>query len=138
MKSLPVVELKFLDTEGDKAKCVTTEDFKSSFNHFSVKVPKGFVHDGSTQFGLLWNLVQIGLGSYGIHSSAAAVHDWIYVHDGKLPDGRRFTRKKSDYLFYQMCIDYGVDEGRARKALKVIRWVGWIPWIKGNGKPTIQ
>lgn len=75
---------------------------------------------------------------------AAVCHDWIYEHQGALPDGsywvqcpppdfwhtsdKQWTRLAADRLFGRMMKENGVADYRRWKAYKAVRWFGYLEW----------
>lgn len=72
-----------------------------------VKVPKDFITDGASIPRFAWSIIGGPWGKYGY---SAIVHDYLYFT-------KQFSRKKSDYIFYE-----------AMGVLKVSQWKRWIMW----------
>ena len=69
-----------------------------------VEVPVGYVFDGASvpiMFG--WFVQRVEPKTI----SAAAVHDYLYT------DGRRYTRWKTDWIFYESLLVSGVSRPKA-------------------------
>lgn len=137
MMRLPKVKIGFLPSRKDKPRAVVLERFRPHPMHGDDDVPRGFEYDGSTKVSLLWRLIHIGMGSFGEQNEGSLIHDWRYVHDGKMPNGKVYTRKEIDELFLRMILDYGIRPDRAIRAYRAVRLFGWIPWMLGDGTPKI-
>ncbi|MBL4761292.1 MAG: DUF1353 domain-containing protein [Gammaproteobacteria bacterium] len=103
---------------------VLQDDFVYTGNGEFITVPEGFKYDGASTPKFLWWV----LPRDGIHRAAALIHDFIYVFEGKMPDGQIFTRKAADKLFYNIMVDYGVASWRAKIAHRAVRIVGYFYW----------
>ena len=116
------------------------EKFKIS-NKIIVKA--GFRWDGASVPKLLW---AFGFNPDGLFRGSALVHDFIYIHKGKLPSGSMtssyqeitnqvqygsFSRYDADRLFGKMMKEAGV--GRLKRWLmtKAVIWFGWLYWQDG-------
>lgn len=123
-------------------------DHSYTYNWFAegcwwrISIPAGFEYDGASNPWWLWTITRIlpdGLGR-----AAALVHDWLYVHKGRLMDGKfqRYTqelwrgvytpweRHQADKLFANMLDEAGETKIRRRMMYLGVRLVGWIYWRK--------
>lgn len=109
----------------------------------TITVPKGFRWDGASVPKMFWSW---GFETDGKHRAAALVHDFIYIHEGKLPEGTMvssyldyenviqhgsFSRLDSDRLFGKMMSQAGVDKTRKKIMTIVVKYFGWIYWSDG-------
>lgn len=106
------------------------EDFDLHFKddeggEHHLHIPAGFVCDGSSIPRLLWTL--IGLHKDGKNREPSLVHDWIYMHQGDLPE-RSYTRDEADRLYYDLLLAYGVSHKKAIRSFKGVQWFGKGPW----------
>jgi hypothetical protein len=79
----------------------------------TIRVPAGFVTDFASIPRIFWNILP-PTGKYG---KAAVVHDYLYVMGGHLPDGREYTKREADRIFYDAMGVLGVNG--------FIRWTMW-------------
>ena len=108
-----------------------------------ITIEKGFRWDGASVPKAFWWL---GFKPDGPHRAAALVHDFIYIHKGKLPEksfqadyngvgwhrqSGSFSRKDSDRLFGRMMRESGVKKTRRRLMKFAVSWFGWIYWQDG-------
>ena len=105
-----------------------------------IIVPEGFTYDGATVPRLFWTLS--GLYPDGLIRAAALVHDWIYVHKGRPPQGSvqqimnpgwtdisgKWSRKDCDKLFRRMMIESGMDKKHTEMAYLAVRLGGGYYW----------
>jgi len=110
------------------------EDFSLTFldennQRHELTVPKGFVCDGSSIPRLLWTF--IGLHKDGKNREPSLVHDWLYMHQGKLPE-REYSRKEADRLYYDMLLAYKVPNKKAWRSFKGVRFFGNKHWKTKN------
>lgn len=110
----------------------------------SITIKKGFRYDGASVPKFLW---KFGLEPDGKHRAAALVHDFIYIHKGKLPLGSikasyessknhaqtgTFSRKDADRLFGKIMKEAGVKPSQ-KKIMKLgVTFFGWIYWPNGR------
>lgn len=85
-------------------------------------IPAGFRSDGATGARLLFQ-------RDGRHRAAALVHDYLYVHQGKI-EGYTVDRKTVDLLFKEMLRDAGIKSWHVAASYIVIRALGWIWWSR--------
>lgn len=76
-----------------------------------VRVPLGFVTDLASVPRLLWAVI----APFGLHASAAVLHDWLYRSDGAR---RRFSRRQADRMFREAMVVSGTPKFRA-----------WLMWL---------
>lgn len=71
-----------------------------------VEVPVGFITDGTSVPRPLWSL----LPTWGRHSRASVVHDYLYDRlRAGTPDPIATSRAKADAVFYEALRDCGVN-----------------------------
>lgn len=107
---------------------------------YRIIIPEGLVYDGASIPRLTWTLT--GMRPDGLLRAAALVHDFIYIHKGKMPKGSyqmhndkryvdlntRWTRKKADKMFAQILKESGVSRFKRRIAYRAVRIGGWLAW----------
>ncbi len=99
-----------------------------------IRIPAGFICDGSSIPRALWTL--IGLHKDGKNREPSLVHDWLYMHQGRIPE-RKYSRQEADRLYYDMLIAYGVPNKSAWRSYKGVRWFGKKHW-KSKDKELLQ
>lgn len=62
-----------------------TYHWKIGGKHFRITIPAGFKYDGASVPRVFWSVT--GFLPDGLGRAAALVHDFIYVHKGKMPTG---------------------------------------------------
>lgn len=92
-----------------------------------IHIPAGFVCDGSSIPRILWTF--IGLHKDGKNREPSLAHDWLYMHEGRIPE-RTYTRFEADRLYYDLLRAYNVDHKRAKRSFKGVRWFGGSHWKK--------
>ena len=97
------------------------ENYPFEFRGKSLIIPINFLYDGASGARLLFQ-------RDGIHRAAALVHDWLYVHQGTLPDKTKYTRKQADQLFRDMLLQYGVKSVHVWVAYQAVRIAGRFYW----------
>lgn len=120
-----------------------------------IKIPEGFEYDGASVPRLAWTLT--GIERDGLQRAAALVHDMLYQHRGKLPDGvyqrlehvidpvvgscdafvnvsEPWTRAAADRMFCRLLREAGVSQRRRRLMYFAVRACGWIFWPEGTWK----
>lgn len=111
-----------------------------------IVVPVGLETDGASVPRLLWTIT--GLTPDGPIRAAALVHDFLYRHGGKLPEGAllgrnpsgafipldhyEFTRAEADGLFHQIMLQSGISARKAWLAWAGVRMGGWTAWGKNH------
>lgn len=103
-------DLNFEDSRGEKHR---------------IHIPAGFVCDGSSIPRVLWTL--IGLHKDGKNREPSLVHDWLYMHQGRIPE-RQYTRDEADRLYFDMLEAYGVPHTTAKRSFKGVQWFGSKHW----------
>lgn len=98
---------------------------KSTWNK-NVAVPVGFETDFAS---VPWPAVMF-IPKSGRYNSAAIVHDYLYSKQGKLEDGRVFTRAQVDKVFLEAMTDLGVNWFKRNIMYRAVRFGGGIPWKK--------
>lgn len=110
-----------------------------------LRIPAGFPCDGAS---VPWaGTVLTGIGRDGLHRAGALVHDFLYRHGGRPPEGSFYkfnfyaadwrscaapwTREQADKLFANMLGQAGVSPRRRRLMYLAVRLFGWRSW-KGN------
>ena len=73
------------------------------YNNTIYMIPKGFVWDGATIPRTLWTIT--GIDPFGWVNAASLIHDYIYIAEGKMPDGAYISRKEADELFVKMLLE---------------------------------
>jgi hypothetical protein len=86
------------------------------FTFMGVTIPEGFEFDGQSWF----------IGE-DMAEHAAAVHDWLYRHNGNIPEGK-FSRRKADEIFRNALIESGVSRFQAWFRWGGLRLLGWRAW----------
>lgn len=109
----------------------------------TIHVKKGFRWDGASVPKFLWSF---GMRPDGKHRAAALIHDYIYIHEGKLPPGSitascnsvqdeiqhgSFSRLDADRLFGKMLEMGGVGPNKRRFMKYGVTYFGWIYWTDG-------
>jgi len=117
-----------------------TYTWQAEGHAWRVRVPAGFEYDGASNPWWLWTITRIlpdGLGR-----AAALVHDWLYIHEGRLPHGSFYKliektwvavptswrRRQADKLFANMLNEAGETRVRRRIMYLGVRLCGWIFW----------
>ena len=160
--STPVIQPKVIkiDERSKRPHFVLLEDYSYSWNidarhpetgdkfelNTTIHVKKGFRWDGASVPKILW---PFGLLPDGKHRAAALIHDFIYIHKGKLPSGSftstypnkeihdqhgSFSRKDSDRLFGRMMKEAGVKGWKKTFMKWGVKTLGWIYWKDGGDK----
>jgi hypothetical protein len=106
-----------------------------------IVIPRGFTYDGASVPRLAWTLS--GITPDGLIRAAALVHDWIYRHKGRLPQGSQqyregnepwqdaygaWSRRDADRLFARIMREAGVSKWKRRMAYRAVRWFGGSAW----------
>ncbi len=98
-----------------------------------IKIHKGFITDGASIPKFFWSIIGGPLGPY---APAAVVHDRCY----KTPPffHHRYTRKKSDYVFYEALGVLEVPWWKRKVMYAGVRIGGWRAWnrYRKKDKPT--
>ena len=55
---------------------------------YRISIKKGFTHDGASVPRLLWSIT--GIRPDGPIRAGALVHDWIYIHAGRLQGSHQY------------------------------------------------
>lgn len=128
-------ELDAFDADDNMKKCTVKTE---------LTVRSGFRWDGASVPKFLWRL---GFHPDGPHRAAALIHDFIYVHKGKLPAGSMvsnypgatdqiqhgsFSRTDADRLFGRMMKEAGVSRTKRKLMQWGVTWFGWIYWEDGS------
>jgi len=103
-----------------------------------INITAGFQHDGASIPRFLWPI----LGTPdGLIRSAALVHDFLYQHGGKIPEGAYqqlafqghwiddksvWTRKNCDRIFFRIMRECGVSKIKRRTCYHGVRAFGWL------------
>lgn len=108
---------------------------------YRITIPKGFECDGASVPRILWTLT--GITPDGYHRPAALVHDYLYRHHGRIPQGRvqimdhlrrwhavnkAWTRESADKLFARILRELGISKFRRRLMYIGVRLGGWTSW----------
>lgn len=106
-----------------------------------IRIRAGFTSDGASVPRIAWTLS--GLTPDGLIRAAALVHDFLYVHTGRLPAGAheleespgswrpvsgRWSRRDSDKLFARIMRETGVSRLQRRVAYLAVRAFGSGGW----------
>lgn len=109
----------------------------------TIRVREGFRWDGASVPEILWAM---GFKPDGPHRAAALIHDYIYIHKGKLPEGSiissyngktdqvqhgSFSRKDADRMFGHMMKEARVHPFRRDMMKWAVTLFGWIYWKDG-------
>jgi hypothetical protein len=114
-----------------------------------LRIQAGFEYDGASAPRILWTLT--GIERDGLQRAAALVHDVLYRHEGRLPDGMqwlwsegheeweiqpdvRWTRTEADTLFARMLREAGVSVLKRRMMWRGVRAFGWMFWKDKEGR----
>lgn len=97
--------------------------YNSHLDGHLIVVPEGFIYDGASVPRLAWSFMPPD----GLHRAAALVHDFLYVHLGRMAH-RTYTRAEADKIFYLIMRDSGVSYFRAKAAYLAVRAGGWTYW----------
>lgn len=90
---------------------------------YNITVPAGFK----------WNTVSVPriflplIPKWGLYSSAALVHDYIYAKRGNI-NKNTYTRKIADDIFYRIMREDGVGKHKAFIMWLFVRATGWKVW----------
>ncbi len=92
-------------------------------------VPTDYKFDLASIPRLVWWLI----APFELSILAPLLHDYLYEHKGRLPDGsidpvREYTRRDADFLFLQAMRHEGVGRWRRTLAYLAVRRFGWIYW----------
>lgn len=122
------------------------EDYIYQWEHngriYRIIVPREFRFDKASVPHWAWSLIQPS----GLQDAAAAVHDWLYYHNGKLPFkyyqvlidgewqnvGKYWNRHDADRLFARILRDSGAPKWRRRLMFQAVDKFGWQFWNKKN------
>ncbi len=112
--------------------------------HNWITVKAGFRWDGASVPGYIR---KFGIETDGLHRAAALIHDFIYIHKGKIPEGSMvssngeeaertvqhgtFSREDADRLFANMMDESGVPISRLNFMSWGVSAFGWIYWQDG-------
>lgn len=102
---------------------VTEADVCCMWQGIFINVPAGFHTDLAT---IPWPIIGIpGASRYGDHNRACVIHDWIYLHKGRVADDVQMTRREADKLLYDIMREDGVE-----------LWKAWTMWAAVRVSPT--
>lgn len=108
-----------------------------------ITVPRSLVYDGASAPRIVWTLS--GILPDGLIRAAALVHDFLYIHAGKLPRGcygclkdgvwvdlygAVWSRKDADRMFARLMREAGVSKTQRRLAYTAVRLFGGGAWGK--------
>lgn len=112
---------------------------------YKIVIPAGFVFDGASIPRITWTL--LGLTPHGDMDGPALPHDYIYHHQGKLPQGAFYfkfegrwimcfdpiTRSISDELLEALCEFFEVAGSIKTWAIWAgVRIGGWLAWRRDD------
>lgn len=100
---------------------------------YAHEIPKGLIVDGASVPRWAWTFMPPD----GLHRAAALYHDWIYLNKGVLPDTTTYSRAQADKCFFELMIECGVSERRAKIAYEGVRLGGWAVWNRPKEPPVI-
>lgn len=94
------------------------------YGEYTFSVPAGNKHDGASVPRILWTVS--GIRPDGLLRAASLLHDVLYKHGGKLPEGwctpgKVWTRYETDVLFYGVMRAFGVSRWKAGRAYYAVR-----------------
>jgi hypothetical protein len=123
-------------------------DYSYQWRHkgdsYRIFIAKGFRYDGASVPRIVWTLS--GLTPDGLLRAASLVHDFIYIHKGRMPagswqkecfiDGRRewidvgtvWKRAHADKIFGIILKESGVSAYRRTLALTAVKMFGGTYW----------
>jgi hypothetical protein len=121
------------------------EDYEYRWTKFDtiyrITIPAGFIYDGASVPRIVWTIS--GITPDGLIRAAALVHDWIYFHAGKLPNGShqylntdahwsdilgRWRREHADRIFARIMREANVPKSKRRMAYRAVWFFGWFRW----------
>ncbi len=94
-----------------------------------LTVPGGFEFDLASIPRWFW----WAIAPFELSVAAPLLHDFIYQHGGRLPDGsvqppRTYTRQEADRVFRDIMVHEGVPGWRRTIAYAAVRAFGWTGW----------
>lgn len=93
-----------------------------------IIVPEGFITDFASIPRLFWTLIGSPAGEYG---KAAVIHDYLY-------STQQYSRKKSDFIFYEAMGVLNVSTWKRWIMYKYVRFLGWFPWNKYKNRRVLN
>lgn len=103
-------------------------DYPVQVGGYHVTAPKGFQCDFASIPRLFWAIIP----PMGLHSGAAIIHDYLYVHhsyvDPRTGTSHDVTRKEADVLFLMLMLYAGVSPLRAWTMYYAVRLFGRKAW----------
>jgi hypothetical protein len=95
--------------------------------YFTIKIPAGFEFDGATVPRVLWTVS--GITPWGLHQTAAMIHDYIYVNKGEgIVPGLVLTQKFADKLLKYHFKELGYTPVQCHQVYVYCRVFGWLKW----------
>lgn len=107
------------------------ENFWILTRYGSVMVPEGFIYDGASAPWLSVFLLRLGRHGPRMLGPTAA-HDFLYR--AKEFDGRKFTQKEADTVYYDMLLSNGVKKYKCKTHYSVLRKLGGKAWANQPDK----
>lgn len=103
-------------------------DYPVMVGSYHVTAPKGFQTDFASIPRAFWAIIP----PMGLHSGAAIIHDYLYVHhsyvDPRTGTVHDVTRKEADVLFLMLMLYSGVSTLRAWTMYRAVRLFGKKAW----------
>lgn len=100
------------------------EDFET--NDFVI--PKNFKTNLASVPRLLWFVFP----TFGTWTTPSIVHDYLYATSNEI----KYTRKKADIIFRDLCIQYNTPKHIAYLFYYMIRWFGYFNYKKRKNYKT--
>lgn len=93
----------------------------------AITVPAAFQSD----FASIPTFVQVYLDDDDpVVLRPSVVHDWVYACNGRLPDGRRLTRRTADRLLIEGMHSLGARWDQRVTVWCAVRLCGWWSWSR--------
>lgn len=93
-------------------------ELMANFKYVGIKVPKGFITDGSSIPRAFWSIIE---HPFGQALEASVIHDYLYSRG-------LFSRKQCDRLFLEAMKELKVSPLKRwtmYQAVKMWAWIGW-------------
>lgn len=89
-------------------------------------VPAGY-SDYNGMSGGSFLLGLIGFGRFGYQNAATLVHDYLYVHEGRVGI-HKLARKVVDYKLYNDLLMLGYSRNKCKLIYRIVRIFGYYYW----------